>query len=233
MEIIGELQFCFLMTLTINNFSCLEQWKRILSLLMTCRSAVATQSELFIQALKTLTLQLQHCKLADSALIDLADEGGSLLKELLVRFRKDIQGLSGLGVQAVEDELDDLEEYLHTEHNWQFGGAFAKSGVLELEDGEQVRMDTTAYDEDDEEGEYAPQIVDLTPEQARMLQVGGADELHHGLGKASLREHELSDSDSDEVAHPHGKSSVPAEESKGDEDDEEEMDDLDDMDSRF
>lgn len=30
-EIIGELQFCFLMVLTINNFSCLEQWKRILS----------------------------------------------------------------------------------------------------------------------------------------------------------------------------------------------------------
>lgn len=25
-EIIGELQFCFLMILTINNFSCLEQW---------------------------------------------------------------------------------------------------------------------------------------------------------------------------------------------------------------
>ena len=233
MEIIGELQFCFLMTLTINNFSCLEQWKRILSLLMTCRSAVATQSELFVQTLKTLTLQLQHCKLADSGLIDLADEGGSLLKELLVRFRKGLQGLSGLGVQAVEDELDDLEEYLHTEHGWEFGGAFAKSGVLELEDGEQVRMDTTAYDEDDEEGEYAPQIVDLTPEQARMLQVGGADELHHGLGKASLREQELSDSDSDEVAHLHGKSAVPAEESKGEEDDEEEMDDLDDMDSRF
>ncbi|KAI7482872.1 hypothetical protein KC351_g5475 [Hortaea werneckii] len=234
MEIIGELQFCFLMTLTINNFSCLEQWKRILSLLMTCRSAVATQSELFVQTLKTLTLQLQHCKLADSGLIELADEGGSLLKELLVRFRKALQGLSGLGVQAVEDELDELEEYLHTEHGWQFGSAFAKSGILELEDGEQVRMDTTAYDEDDEEGEYAPQIVDLTPEQARMLQVGGADELHHGLRKTSLREQELSDSDSDKNADAHVKNAAPAVDGHGEKgDDEEEMDDLDDMDSRF
>ncbi|TKA31983.1 hypothetical protein B0A50_01228 [Salinomyces thailandicus] len=231
LEIVGELQFCFLMIITINNFSCLEQWRRISTLLFTCRAAVATKSEIFVQAIKALTLQLQHCKLAESGLIDLADEGGSLLKDLLARFRRSLQGLSGIAVQAVEDELDDLEDYLRTEHGWQFGGTFAKSGVLELEDGEQVRMDTTAYDEDDESGEYAPQIVDLTPDMARLLQVAGAEGLHRGLEKASLHEVESSTED-DEVAEKvnNGQGLHQEQESSGEE---ETMGDLDEMDMRF
>ena len=233
MEIIGELQFCFLMILTINNFSCLEQWKRILTLLFTCRAAAVTRPELFVQAIKTLTLQLQHCKLADSGLIDLADEGGSLLKDLLIRFRKGLQGLSGIGVQEVVDELDDLEEYLRTEHGWQFGGTFAKSGVLELEDGEEVRMDTTAFDEDDESGEYAPQIVDLTPEQARLLNVGGAEDLHHNLSKTSLHDEVASD-DEDEDQDSQGANSFANGNSIEEEDEELDLtDDIEEMDARY
>lgn len=219
-EVVGELQFCFLMILTLNNFSCLEQWKRLLTLLFTCTTAVETHSALFVQALGTLRLQLQHCKVADNGLIELADEGGSLLRSLLIRFRRGVEGLQGLGVQDVVDELDDLEAYLQEEHGWQFGGSFAKSGVLELEDGEQVRMDTTAFDEEDETGEYAPQIVDLTPEQARLLNVGGAEELHHGLKKASLREVESEGDEEDESE-------------QSDDDGQYEEQDLDEMDSRY
>ena len=187
-EIVGEMQFCFLMVLTINNFSCLEQWKRILALLFTCKRKVSTMPSLFISAIAALRLQLQHCKDAEGGLIDLADEGGSLLKRLLARFRKGLDGLPALEVQDVLDELDDLEDYLRHEHGWQFGGSFAKSGLLELEDGEQVRMDTTAFDEDDETGEFAPQIVELTPEQARLLNVEDASDLHVSLSRTSLKD---------------------------------------------
>lgn len=233
MEVVGELQLCFLMTLTINNFSCLEQWKRLLTLVFTCRSAAATNPDLFVAVIQTLTLQLQHCKLADSGLIDLADEGGSLLKHLLVRFRKGLDGLSGIGVQDVVDELDDLEEYLRTEHGWQLGGTFVKSGVLELEDGEEVRMDTTAYDEDDETGEYAPQIVDLTPEQARLL---GTDvelqALHTSMSKTSLHEataggsQESTSESSDGASDDHSESEDESDESEA-------AEDLEDMDARY
>jgi A1 cistron-splicing factor AAR2 len=238
MEIVGELQFCFLMILTVNNFSCLEQWKRILELVFTCRTAVRERSDFFIQVLKTLTLQLQNCKLADSGLIDLADESGSLLKSLLTRFRKGLESLSTTstddsGLLAVVDELDDLEDYLRTEHGWQFGGSFAKTGMLELEDGERISVDTTAYDEEDETGEYAPQIVDLTPEQAGLLNVCGAEELHHHLRKTKLRELVEGES-SDELDEELGggeKSGV--DDAGGGVDDEEEEMDVDGMDARF
>ena len=243
-DVVGELQFTFLMILTLNNFSCLEQWRRLLSLLFTCKSAVPKRPDLFISAISTLRLQLQHCKDAEGGLIDLADEGGSLLKSLLVRFRKGLVSLGSgqrMEVQDVLDELDDLEDYLRTEHGWQFGGAFAKSGVLELEDGEQVRMDTTAFDEDDESGEFAPLVVDLTPEQKRLLGVGNEVVLHERLEGTRLGEREgVGDAAGSKVR-------VVEEASTGSEDEdedgvggaesesenEEEMEDLEDMDARY
>lgn len=220
-EIIGELQFCFLMVLTLSNFSCFEQWKRILTLLFTCKTAVLTRPDLFISAIAALRLQLQHCKDAEGGLIDLADEGGSLLKGLLVRFRKGLERLGGIEVGDVLDELDDLEDYLKQEHEWQFGGSFVKTGVLELEDGEQVRMDTTAFDEDDETGEFAPQIVNLTPEQARLLGVQDEVDLPASFTRTPLRDGETKDIEESE------------EDDNTDSDDSEEMQDLDDMDARY
>lgn len=229
-EIIGELQFCFLMLLTLNNWSCLEQWKRILTLFFTSKTAVPTHPDLFIHAIATLRLQLMHCKDAEGGLIDLADEGGSLLKSLLTRFRKGLNSLPRIEeVQDVLDELDDLEAYLRDEHGWEFGGSFAKSGVLELEDGEQVRMDTTAYDEDDETGEWAPQIVDLTPEQARLLGVEDAVDFRAKMRETSL--HATDNGNDLEGGAQEASSSRSVE--REDEDEEEEMGDLEDMDARY
>ena len=106
------------MILTINNFSCLEQWKRLLILIFTSKSAVSEKSDFFIKAIAALRLQLQHCKDAEGGLIDLADEGGSLLKTLLTRFRNGLEGIASIGVSDVADELDDLEDYLRQEHGW-------------------------------------------------------------------------------------------------------------------
>jgi A1 cistron-splicing factor AAR2 len=218
--ILGELQFCFLVLLTLNNWSCLEQWKRLLTLVFTCKSAVPTHPDFFIRAIATLRLQLMHCKDAEGGLIDLADEGGSLLKSLLMRFRKGLESLTRVEeVQDVVDELDDLEAYLRDEHGWQFGGSFAKSGTLDLEDGEQVSMDTTAYDEDDETGEYAPLVVDLSPEQAKLLGVEDATDL-----RAKLRETKL---------HTEADGGSVDECLDDENDDDEEMGDLEDMDARF
>jgi A1 cistron-splicing factor AAR2 len=233
-EIIGELQFCFLMLLTLNNWSCLEQWKRILTLVFTCKIAVATHPDLFIRAIATLRLQLMHCKDADGGLIDLADEGGSLLKSLLARFRKSLHSLPRVEeVQDVLDELDDLEAYLRDEHGWQFGGSFAKSGVLDLEDGEQVRMDTTAYDEDDETGEWAPQVVDLTPEQARLLGVEDAVDLRAKMGETSLHGRDAGNDPDGGVLRVPDRRSIDDEDEEDEEEEDEELDDLEDMDARY
>ena len=93
-------------------------------------------------------------------------------------------------------------------------------------------MDTTAFDEDDETGEYAPQVVDLTPEQARMLGMEAGEPLHVGMSKTSLHEVKSDDESEDEEGgiEMHARAS---DEESGEEEEEEEEADLDDMDARF
>lgn len=169
MQILGEMQLCFLMVLSLNNYSCLEQWKRILRLLLTCYAAVEEYPEFFVKMLSTLKLQLQHCQVAEGGLFDLADESGSLLKKLLHKFKIGLKDVSGMGKSDVVDELDELENYLRGEHGWQIDSDFLRKGMLELEDGEKVEMDVPGFEEEDESGEYAPTIVDLSEEEMAAL----------------------------------------------------------------
>lgn len=168
-SILGELQFTFLMVLTLNNNSCLEQWKRILGLLLTCTRAALNRPGLFVRFLALLKLQLEHCSDAEEELFDMADEAGNLMKVLLKRFRQGLEQQSGPAKSDVMDELDELEEFLRAKYNWLLGDAEVQRGMFDLEDGERVELDLKGADEEEEGGDYAPMIVDLTDAQAQEL----------------------------------------------------------------
>lgn len=222
-EILGEVEFCFLMVLTLNNYSCLEQWRRLLSMTFTCKSAVAEKPDFFVRFISILRLQLQHCDVVDGGLFDLSDEGATFLKPLIVRLRKTLDELPGNSKQDVMDELDDLQDYLQDTHGWQFQqGQFTRSGMVTLEDGEEVDMDDMTHDLDDEWGEYAPQVVDLTSEQLKQLGFGEGV-LPSNISK-SLKE-TLRDEDEEREGGSAGVSQ--------DEEEEEEEMELEDMDARY
>ncbi|KAI9655033.1 MAG: hypothetical protein M1831_004993 [Alyxoria varia] len=174
-EIIGELQFCFLMVLTLNNNSCLEQWKRILGVVLTCSKIVIERPLFFIQFLSCLRLQLEHCKDVDGGLFDLSDENNSILQINLKRFRKGLEKFSGEAKSDVMDELDELEDFMKDEYGWSGKESYVKSGMIDLEDGERVEMDMNGMDEDDETGDYAPTVVELSPEQRKELGLNGVN----------------------------------------------------------
>jgi A1 cistron-splicing factor AAR2 len=168
LEILGELELSFLMALILGNFSCLEQWKRILSLIFTCKRAVEQQPELFIEAIRTLKVQLQHSEDAEGGLLDFREDG-ALIKGLLRKFKKGLEEISGEGKLDVVEELDELQNFLKSEFDWEIDDSFLKKGLLELEDGEKVEMQISGYEEDEESGEYAPTVVDLTAAQRKAL----------------------------------------------------------------
>ncbi|KAI9845049.1 MAG: hypothetical protein M1830_007570 [Pleopsidium flavum] len=160
-EIVGEMQFTFLMVLTLANYSCLEQWKRILGLVFTCKAALTERSGFYVKVLKVLKLQLQHCNDVDGGLFDLSDEGGALLKQLLKQFRRAVDDIFREEESTVKNELEELESYLRSQHGWELSDSYVRKGMLELEDGEQVEMEINDLEGEDERGEYAPVIVDL------------------------------------------------------------------------
>ncbi|KAF1953659.1 hypothetical protein CC80DRAFT_551294 [Byssothecium circinans] len=169
-EILGEVQFCFLMVLTLNNNSCLEQWKRLLTLLLTCRQAIEERFSLFYELLKTLRLQLAHCSDMEAAMFDLQEQDGGFLKPLLRKFRKDLDEFEGKRKTEIVEAFEELQDFLQKDFGWDLDDTtYVKRGMLELEDGERVEMDMNGVDKDDEAGEYAPAVVELTPAQWKEL----------------------------------------------------------------
>ncbi|KAF2398325.1 hypothetical protein EJ06DRAFT_538880 [Trichodelitschia bisporula] len=194
-HILGELQFCFLMVLTLSNYSCLEQWKRLLELIFTSKAAVKEHADFFVQAVTLLKLQLQHSGDVDGGLFDLSDEGASFLKSLLRKFKQSLNDISGKGKSEVMDELEELEGYLRSEYRWELDNSFVKRGLVELEDGEKVELEVAGFDEEDETGEYAPTVVNLTPEQLSALSMSDST----GRGAAEVAADSEEDQDLDDM----------------------------------
>ena len=162
-QVLGEMQVCFVLVLTIANYSCLEQWKRVLGLVMTCRTAVARREAFFAEFLRVLHLQLKHCDDVEGGLFELADAGsGNYLKELLRGFRRVLQDeLDENEGDRVKRAMKDLEDWLAEAWSWELSDSFVRRGTLQLEDGENVELEMDDLTAEDERGEFAPMIVEL------------------------------------------------------------------------
>ncbi|KAJ9656347.1 hypothetical protein H2198_005030 [Neophaeococcomyces mojaviensis] len=157
-EVLGELQFTFLMVLTLANYSCLEQWKRLLSVLFTCRTALVEAEAYFVQVVKVLREQLGRVEDVEGGLFEMGDEMGSRwLRQLLRTFRGNVVEM---GAQEVKKALEELDVWLGEEYGWEDEKNLLRKGMVQLEDGEMVEVQVDGWDEEEEMGEYAPVIVE-------------------------------------------------------------------------
>ena len=160
--VLGQMEACFLMVLTVANYSCLEEWKRIVGLVLTCKRAMREREGWFATFLSLLRRQMQRCEDVEGGLFDLSDEGGGLLKGLLKGFKRTLGQVFGEGEgEDVREEMEALEALLKGEYGWELGDDFVRRGLLELEDGEKVEVEMEEMEGEDERGEYAPVVVDL------------------------------------------------------------------------
>jgi A1 cistron-splicing factor AAR2 len=156
------------MVLTLANYSCLEQWKRLLGVLLTCRSALADVTPYFVEFVKVLRLQLRHVEDVDGGLFELRDENSSSwLRSLWRHFRAYVvdeafgeDAAAREKGQNLRRETDALQRMLEEKYGWQNEKDILRRGMVELEDGERVELSMKGVDEDEETGEYAPVVVD-------------------------------------------------------------------------
>lgn len=171
-ELLGELQFCFLMVLCLANYSCLEQWKRVLSVLFTCRSALTDAEDYFVEVIKVLQAQLQRTEDVEGGLFELADEAASAwlrkliktlkhnVEEVFSDLREEQTGQELKSGEKLESALDGLEKWLNKQYGWEDERNVLRRGMVQLEDGEMVELQADELDEDEETGEYAPVVVE-------------------------------------------------------------------------
>lgn len=158
-HVLGELQFTFLMALTMMNYSCLQQWKRLLGVILTCRQAIISRESFICDAIRLILRQLQRCDDVEGGLFEIdGDEGGRFLRELLTKFRRSVDEAPG---SPVKTEFDQLAKWVKAEYDWELQReTILRRGMIQLEDGEEVEMDIEDNDEDEETGEYAPLVVE-------------------------------------------------------------------------
>lgn len=163
--ILGQMEICFLMVLTLANYSCLEEWKRILALVLTCEKAVWERPRFFAGFFRLLKRQLERGDDVEGGLFDMSDDGGGFLKGLLKGFKRTLEQRKGAegarGDGDVKEEFEEVEKWAREQYGWQLGDEFVRRGMLELEDGEMVEMETEEMEGEDESGEYAPVIVEM------------------------------------------------------------------------
>ncbi|KAI5287154.1 hypothetical protein KEM54_006206 [Ascosphaera aggregata] len=160
-ELLGEMQFTFLMTLTLMNYSCMEQWKRILRLIFSCRKAFVRRERFFIEAIRLLVLQIRHFDDVEGGLLEFGNDDGKFLKKLLTSFVRLVEETDSENTLGVKSEADNMRRHVEELLGWELRSQFTvRRGMLQLEDGEQVEMDVSDAEEDEETGEYAPVIVD-------------------------------------------------------------------------
>lgn len=156
-EIVGEVQLCFVMVLTLGNYSCLEQWKRVLGVVLTCRRAVGEVEGFFVEVLRILRLQLGHCEDVEGGLFEFEGGGGGWLRGLLRGFKGTV---GEVGSTGLVEEMSEIEDLMREVYGWEVESAMLRRGVVELEDGESAELSMEGADEEDEMGEYAPVYVE-------------------------------------------------------------------------
>ena len=166
-EVLGEVQVCFLMALTtsVGNWACGEEWRRVLTLLLTCRAVVAEREGFFIETFKVLSQQLQWLAQSDGS----QDEDGEMLGVREGWLEGLLRGFArGLEEAFEEDEgkglrkkMEELRKWVEEQWGWDIGGerGLKRSEIVFLEDGEMVELEMEKDEE--EEGEYAPTVVEM------------------------------------------------------------------------
>ena len=146
------------MVLTLANYSCFEQWKRLLSVFFTCRTALDEVEGYFVEVVKVLRLQIKHVEDVEGGLFDFRDEiASSWLRALWARFRGVVDEARKGEREDLKKEVDALQKLFEEKYGWQSERDILRKGMLELEDGEKVEVTMPGVDED----EYEPVVVEI------------------------------------------------------------------------
>lgn len=178
-QLLGELQVAFIMAVTLGCYSAMEQWRRLLGLTLTCKSAVLGERKGFYEKLmEVLLVQLEYVDEVFLAGFVGGGEGeDSWLARLLRGFSKGLNEIldddaeqgKGKGKERQNEILEkykDIESLVKGKFDWVLDTKdVVRRGMIQTEDGEMVELEMAGLEEEDETGEYAPVIVQEDAEE--------------------------------------------------------------------
>lgn len=169
-QLIGEMQFAFIVGVNIGNDACIQQWWHIvLNIVLKAYLLPSIRPQLAAGLLKSLAAQLIYCGawVDNSPLNDGASRARELRLSLTIYKRRLDELLASLGSKAtpaqqlVQSAFADVENAVSTTLDWDVSGDYMRKGRVTLEDGEEVELEMDDLEAEDERGEFAPEVVEL------------------------------------------------------------------------
>ncbi|KAG6025218.1 hypothetical protein E4U40_002782 [Claviceps sp. LM458 group G5] len=173
-DLIGELQFSFVIGMLLGNDACLDQWWfMVLKLLVKSHLLFKKQPILVAGLWRALTAQVTFgTKWLETTIMDPVEQRCRDLRISLIIYKRRMEeflqsdeNLISPSHLAVGTAFSRLESVL-TELGWDLTTDYVRQGMLMLEDGEEVELELSELDAEEERGEWAPEIVKLD-EQGR------------------------------------------------------------------
>jgi A1 cistron-splicing factor AAR2 len=176
-NIIGEFQFAYLVGAQLGNDACIQQWwHMLLKIILRAYTLLVRKPELAAALLRSLAAQLTYdSDWLDTPLLDSGDVHSRDLRLVLTVYKKRLDEIFASNEAfATPQQLDAVTAFSKVEAvvsttplEWDLRGEnVVKRGLTMMEDGEWVELELSELQDEDETGEYAPEIVDLD-EQGR------------------------------------------------------------------
>lgn len=169
-DIVGDFQFAFVVGMHLGNDSCIQQWwHMLLKLILRAYLLPARRPVLAAAFIRSLAAQLSYStSWLDGSVLDYADSQTRDLRLALTVYKRRLDELLlGLGTHISPDQLSvgtafaGLEATVVSELDWDLRGDYLRRGNVMMEDGEQVELEVTDFEAEDERGEWAPEVVQL------------------------------------------------------------------------
>ncbi|KHO01172.1 AAR2 domain containing protein [Metarhizium album ARSEF 1941] len=168
-DLVGEFQFSFIVGVHLGNDASLEQWWfMLLKLLVKSHLLLQEQPLLVASMWRTVAAQITYSsQWMESSVLDNTESrcrelriGLIVYKRRMEEFLSDDENVVTSDHLSVSTAFSRLEAVL-TDLGWDLSGDYLRKGVVMMEDGEQVELELTDLEAEDERGEWAPELVEL------------------------------------------------------------------------
>ncbi|PNP56769.1 hypothetical protein THARTR1_03465 [Trichoderma harzianum] len=168
-DVVGELQFAFIVGVHLGNDACIQQWwHMVLKLILKAYLLPEHRPVLAAKLLQTVAAQLQYSsEWLDESIMDYSGSNSQELRLALIIYKRRLdEVLNSLGTHATPDQLKVGTAFAKVEDEvvalgWDLHADYLRKGKVMMEDGEEVEVEMAELQAEDERGEWAPEVVEL------------------------------------------------------------------------
>ncbi|KAK1983873.1 AAR2 protein [Colletotrichum cereale] len=168
-DVVGELQFAFIVGMHLGNEACVHQWWHMLvSVVLKAYTLPLKRPEMARSLLQTITAQLVYNeRYLDGSVLDYGPSYSRDLRMALIVYKRrlnevllTLNSLATAEQAAVGQAFSELETWVW-KFGWDIRGDYLRKGKKMLEDGEEVELEMDDLEAEDERGEFAATVVEL------------------------------------------------------------------------